>query len=412
MANTTFGTNDPLTHKIWSKGTMAFALQNMALLPLMGTTPESIVHTKKDLTVIPGDTITFSADENDTNDPGQGDNGTTEGNEVALRRRNMKVEVHERAQGTRPDGKMTMQRTDIYKTAGFRAFAKRKLGIWAQEAWEKDLVNCAAGLYNENSSGAAIETINESYPTAQRIRYGGQNIGATPALGTTYSTDAALTAGTQANNLFGTLVINAVRAKALSCSPRFRLGKFYQTPRSADGSLDQRNRMAQKLIAQMYTVLAHPYQINSMRSEVGNIGWNQMTAACAARGDKHPVFAAGAVLWNGCVVMEYDRVPMRTGAGGVTLAEGFLLNAGRTETSDACANTRSVCRALFLGAQAISFAWAQMLQWHEDWYDGRIPRVIVDMMYGLKRTIFNAHGTSTPGQDEAIYCIDTEVIPT
>lgn len=411
MGNTVFASNDPLTHKLWSKATIMFALQNMVLLPLMGNTPSSIVWVKKELTKEPGDTITFSGDVA-LDEAGVGDDGNTETNEEALKKRNFKVEVHERAHAARPAGKMSMQRTDVYKAAGFRAYAKDRLGVWSKEAWEKDLVSSAAGLYNENSSGSAIETINESYPTAGRIRYGGQNIGATPALGTTYSTDAALTAGTQANNLFGTLVVNAVRAKALSCAPRFRCGKFYHQPRDPAGASDQRNQAAQRLIGELYALLAHPYQVNSMRSEIGNIGWSQMVAACAARSDSHPVFRPGAVLWNGVIIQEYDRTPMRTGAGGSTLAEGFLLDAGRTTTTDPCASTRSVCRALFMGAQAVCMAWAQMLQWHEDWVDGRIPRVIIDMIYGVKRTLMNAHGTTTPGEDEAIYCIDTEVIPT
>jgi len=408
---TTFASNDPLTQKKWAGGTMLYGLQNMALTPLMGNTPESIVYVKKDLTKPAGDTLIFNADEDDTDEAGQGDDGSTLGNEGAMRRRNLSVMIHERSHAQKPAGKMTMQRTDVFRAEGFRGFAKRKLGIWFKVALEKDLVNTGAGLYNENSSGAAIETINESYPTANRIYYGGQSIGATPALGATYATDALLTAGTKTDNLFGTLVINKIRANALAAQPRFRCGAFYQTPRTPDGSIDPRNRLAQKLVAEMLAVLAHPFQINSMRSEVGTIGWNQMVAACAARGDKHPIFRAGAVTWNGCVVQEYDRVPFRTGAGGTTLAEGFLLNANRDATTDACANTRSVCRAMLLGAQAICLGWGQMLQWYEEWYDARIPRVVIDMIYGLKRTIFNAHGTTTPGEDEAIYCIDTEVIP-
>ena len=408
---TTFGTNDPLTQKKWARETMLYALPNSCMTPLMGATPESIIYVRKDLMKPAGDHLLFPADEDDTEEAGQGDDGTTVGNEGELRRRNMSLMIHERSHAQKPAGKMTMQRTDIFRTEGFRAFARRKLGIWFKVALEKDLVNAAAGLYNENSSGAAIETINESYPTANRIRYGGQSITSDPALGTTYATDALLTGGTKLSNLFGTLVINAVRAKALSATPRFRLGNFYQSARTPDGSIDQRNRLAQKLVAEMYAILAHPYQINSMRSEVGNIGWNQMVAAAAARSDKHPIFRAGAVTWNGCIVQEYDRVPMRTGAGGSTLAEGFLLDANRENTTDPCVSTRSVCRALFLGAQAMCVGWGQMLQWYEEWYDARIPRVVIDMIYGVKRTLFNAHGTTTPGEDEAIYSIDTEVIP-
>jgi len=58
----------------------------------------------------------------------------------------------------------------------------------------------------------------------------------------------------------------------------------------------------------------------------------------------------------------------------------------------------------------LAFGWAQFPGWYEDYYDVNKPIVKTDMLYGVERCIFNAHGTSTPGQDEAIYCFDTEVV--
>jgi len=412
MASTTFGTNDPNTQKIWQSQTIKYALRNMALLPLMGTTPESIIFQQKDLTRKPGDTIVIPGDQ-PMSGAGQGDDGNNEGLEVALGRRNMSITLHERSIAVRAAGQMSLQRTDIFRADKFRSFARDRMSIWWQEAQEDDLVNTLAGLYNENSSGAAIEVINDAamYPTTNRIYYGGQSIGATPALGTAYTTDALLTAGTQANNLFGTLVIGKIRARILSAQPRFRAGTFYQQRNDAAGFSDQRNQMAMPKIGDFYTLLTHPYQIQSMRSEIGSVGFNQLVALCAQRAGDHPIFKPGSVNWYGVIVSEYDRIPMRTGAGGTTLAEGFLLNANRDATTDACASGRSVCRALFLGAQAACCAWSKMLGWYEGWIDERIPRVVCDYIVGYKRTKLNAHGGTTPGEDEAIYCIDTEVIP-
>ena len=110
------------------------------------------------------------------------------------------------------------------------------------------------------------------------------------------------------------------------------------------------------------------------------------------------------------LVFEYDRIPTRTGAGGTTLAEGFLLNAGRTATTDPAASGRTVARALFLGAQAMAFGWAMKPSWSEDVVDNDRPKIKVNMLYGTKGSIFNAHGTETPGSDESRFVLDTEVI--
>ena len=63
-----------------------------------------------------------------------------------------------------------------------------------------------------------------------------------------------------------------------------------------------------------------------------------------------------------------------------------------------------------MGAQAMGFGWAQKPAWSEDYIDNNKPKVKVDMLYGVKRTLFNAHGGAVAGQDEAIFCLDTTVV--
>ncbi len=409
MAGTSFAFTDPRAQTVWAPDLFLYALQNMRMSPLMGKTPDSIIHVNTDLTVKPGGTVIFEL-KDPLSSGGQGDDGDTTGNEEAMTIGNMSLTAHERMHAVKSAGMMSEQLTSVRRTDGFRRDAKYRLGIWIKDILENDLVTCAAGLYNENSGGSAIETINESYPGAARIWYGGQSVGATPALGNSgadYGTDALLTAGTRTDNLFGTLVINKVRSLALEATPRFTPGVFRQP--SARQEKDVRFDTTKPPIGNFFVILVHPGQIETMRAEVGTAGWANMTALCKAQSDRHPIFTGGNVLWNSCIVVEYDRTPKRTGAGGTTLAEGFALNAGRTATTDACATGRSVCRALLLGAQGLCFGWAMYPGWFEDYVDCNKLKVKTDMIYGVKKTQFNAHGGEVAGNEHAVYAIDTEV---
>lgn len=407
--NTSFASGDPRTETTWSKDTFVYAMKNMALTPLMGKSNNDLIHVNQKLTEIPGDTVIFKS-KFPLSGAGQGDGGTVTGNEGQLKRRNMSITVHERAHGVVSDGPISEQRTNT----NIRPEAKEDLGDWYTEAFENDLITSMAGLYNENSSGAAIETINESYPTSDRIHYGGQTAAGVLAtgpsgVGSSFLTDALLTADTTISNLMGTQLLSTIRRKALASVPRFRPVNIRDL--SKINPDDIRKGVQGPLVGKYFLVLLHPYQIKAVKAETGATGWAQMTAAAQVRGNLNPVFSGASFIWDGMIVWEYDRIPIRTGASGTTLAEGFLLNAGRTATTDACANGRTVARALLLGAQAQCFGWAMRLKWHEDKVDARKAQVIIDCLYGVKRTRFNAHGTSTPGSDESIYCMDTEVLP-
>ena len=401
---TSFATGDPRTEKTWSRKTFEYALQNICLTPLMGKDANSLIHVNQKLTEIPGDTIIFKP-KFPLSGGGQGDGGTVTGNEGQLKRRNMSLTVHERAHGVVSDGPISEQRTDTQ----IRPEARDDLGDWYSEQLENDLITAAAGLYNENAGGANIQTINEAYPSSSRIYYGGQTAaGALGNSGVSYGTDALLTAGTQASNLCGTLLLSAIKRRALAATPRFRPVTIRDVSKLNPD--DVRKGVKGTMVGKFLLVLLDPLQIKAIKAETGATGWAQMTAAAQIRGNLNPIFSGASFIWDSMVVWEYDRIPKRTGAGSDTLAEGFLLNAGRTATTDACATGRTVARGLLMGAQALCFGWAKRLAWHEDKVDARKAQVIVDCIYGVKRTAFNAHGTETVGQDEAIYCIDTEVI--
>ena len=400
---TSYAFADPRAQTVWTKKLFDYAMPNVLLGALMGKNANAFIHMSKELVKKVGATIVFKARQR-LDGAGVGDDGSTIGNEGQIRRRNMTLIVHERAFATVSAGRMSEKLTDSV----FREDAKTELGDWVSECIEDDTATAIFGLYNENSSSSSIETVNENYPSSSRIYYGGQNADGTLAnSGASFTTDALLTADTAANNLMGTHLLSAIRRRAVAATPRFKGGKI--TDLSKQTSEDVRKGVSGPLVGNFFIVLLHPYQIKAIRDETSTVGWAAMVAAAQNRGNMNPIFSGAAFLWDGMVCWEYDRVPTRTGAGGTSLAEGFLLNSTRLATTDACASGRTVARAALLGTQACCFGWGMLPEWGEQMVDVNKGKVKVDMIYGVERTGFNAHGTSTRGQDEAIYCIDTEV---
>lgn len=404
FVDTSFAFADPRAQTVWSQAVFVYGLQNMFFTGMMGKDKNSLVHVNTDLTSRKGGTIIFES-RNPLDGAGVGNDGNTTGSEQQLRRRNQSLIIGERATAVVSAGKVSEQLT----STDIREDAKGDLGEWLSEALEDDIVTAASGLYNENSSSSAITTINESYPTSDRIFYGGQNAaGALSNSGASFGTDALLTADTTANNLMGTVLLEAIKRRAIAATPKFR-PVIVRNLNGANPDDLRSGKFLGPVLAKIAIVLISPLQNKAIKAETGNNGYRAMVSAAQVRGNLNPIFAGAAFYWDGMLVFEYDRIASRTGAGGTTLAEGFLLNAGRTATTDACASGRTVHRALFMGAQALVFGWAQKPEWSEDFVDNNKPKVKVDMLYGVGPTIFNAHGGSTPGSTEAIYAIDTEV---
>lgn len=407
FVDTSYEFGDPRAQTIWSDAVYEYGLENMFFTPFLGSKKDknALIVMESELLTKKGGTIIFEA-RNILEGGGQGDDGNTTGNEQQITRRNMSMTIHQRSTSTVSAGALSEQLTK----SEFREDSRVELGTWVGEIMENDLVTTMAGLYNENSGGAQIQTINESYPTSDRIYYGGQQAGGTLGNGgVSYADDAALTAGTQADNLMGTNLMEAIKRRMIASIPRMRPVALHDLSKANPDDVRSGKNLGPKL-ADVFVVLMHPLQIKAIRAETGATGWKTMQQNAQLRGNLNPIFSGASFYHDGMLVFEYDRIPIRTGAGGTTLAEGFLLNAGRTATDDACANGRSVARALFLGAQAGAFGWAMKPRWSEDVVDNDIPKIKVNMLYGTKPSIFNAHGTETPGSTESIFAVDTEVI--
>lgn len=406
FVDTSFAFADPRAQTIWSQAVFVYGLQNMFFTGLMGKDRNSLIHVNTDLQTKKGGTIVFQS-RDPMSGAGVGDDGNTTGNEEKLKRRNMSLVIHERAHSYVSAGKLSEQLT----STNIREDGKEDLGEWVSEALENDIATAAAGLYNENSSSGAIQTINESYPTSDRIYYGGQSAAGTIGnSGVSLLTDALLTAEATSSDFYaGTVIMEAIKRRCIAASPKFR-PVIIRNLSGANPDDIRSGKFRGPVLAKIMVVLMDPLQIKAVKAETGNNGFRAMVSAAQVRGNLNPIFTGAAFYWDGMLVFEYDRTPKRTGVTAATgLANGFLLNAGRTATTDALANGKTVARALFMGANALSFGWAQKPGWSEDFIDNNKPKVKVDMLYGVKRTNFNAHGTETAGSDEAIFCLDTMV---
>lgn len=404
---TSYEFGDPRAQTEWSDAVYIFGLENMFFTPFLGAKNDrnALIVVDNAMQTRKGATIIFEAHQ-PISGGGQGDDGNTTGNEAQIKRRNMSMTIHQRSQSTVSAGALSEQLT----ASEFRQDSRNDLGEWLSEAMEDDINGGANGTYNENSGGANIQTINESYPTPDRIYYGGQNAAGTLGnSGVSYGTDALLTAGTQADNLMGTTLMEAIKRRMIAAVPRMRPVALHDLSKANPDDVRSGKNLG-PVLAKVFVVLLSPLHIKAIRAETGATSWKVMQQNAQVRGNLNPIFSGASFYHDGMLAFEYDRTAIRTGAGGTTLAEGFLLNAGRTATTDACASGRSVARTVFMGAQALAFGWAMKPRWSEDMIDNDVPKIKVNMLYGLKKSRFNAHGTETPGSDESIYTVDTEVI--
>lgn len=401
MAKIRFGTANPLTRQKWSDLLIAYAIGDLiwTKLGLVGVSGQaenpdgdlaadfkpqlSGINTpiivNKDLVKMVGDKVLFECVKA-LSGIGQGDDGDPEGNEEAMTVFNFRLPVHERSNAVRMKGKMSGKRTSF----NIRSQGKAALGTWLSQKLENDILAAGLGLYNEQG----ILTVNEAAPSSTRIWYGGQTTAGTIE---TVANDAALDSTT--DNLFGTAVISLMKRKARMATPKIR-------PIRINGK-------------NYYVMFVHPLQIKAMRSDTN---WLAAVRQAQKAGNDNALFSGAAGIWDGVVLIDYDRIPTRTGANGTAPAEGFLLNEAKTETSDPAPDGITITRGMLVGAQAIALGWGQLPTWNEKKFSyGRIPGVATDMIYGAGKVRFSEYDedaeTNTAQADHGVYVFDTVVVP-
>lgn len=340
MTDTTPATG--LVVQQWESKFFQEYLHDGGFKPLMGTSENSVIQVKEDLTKKAGDSITIALVNRLTNAAVTG-TSTLEGNEEDMASRSMRIYVDKRRNAVRI-AEMSEQKSAI----SLRNAARATLLDWAMED-TRELVIDALGSINGVHFTDSTEAQRDAWlvDNADRVVFGAAAAGLTDA-----SADFALL-DTSAD-LFNATALDAMVLKAKTCDPKIR-------PMRDPGNGKR-----------YYVAFAHPYAFKNLRDSLDT----EVLAQTVVQMQASKLFEGGDIMWNGVIVKEVDNMPVYT-------------NLGASATTE-------VTPVYLCGAQALAIAYAK--RWrtiteefdYEDKYG-----VAIDGIYGVRKIIFGSGSSDT-----------------
>lgn len=346
MATTSYGVNNALAVKLWSKKLAVEALKECYVGKFIGTGSNSLIQVKTETSKGPGDKVTFGLRMQLTGAGIQGDN-TLEGSEEALATYSDAVVIDQLRNAVRSGGRMSDQRVPF----SVREEAYAGLKDWWMDRYDTWFFNQAggrSGITDTRLTGnqAAVA------PTATtgQIWCSGD-----------HTTDETLD---NAGDEFSLVHLDKAVVIAKTNSPMIR-------PIRTNGG-------------EYYVCFIHPGQTLQLRTTLTTGYWQDIQKAALMGGNQkdNPLFTGALGVYNGVILHESSRVPK--GQNSTTLAE--------------VANTR---RAILCGAQAVTMAFGQggsesKFTWEEELFDyGNQLGVAAGSISGLKKTVFNSKDFGT-----------------
>jgi N4-gp56 family major capsid protein len=352
MATTSYGVNDALAVKLFSKELAVEALKATEVAPLFGKSANSIIQIKTDTQKGKGDKITFGLRMQLSGD-GFTEGETAEGNGESLTTYSDSILINELGHvvGVKSDNTIDAQRVHH----NLRDEAKDGLVDW----WAKRI---AVSTFNQLCGNTA--TSGTGFPSSSK--YTGLNTVTAPSSGRILragglATDALV--GADSTAIFDITLID----KCVEIAKTGGSGDLMAIrPAKVDGD-------------EYYVMYLHPSQVTSMRTNTSTGQWQdiQKAAMAGSAASKNPIFTGALGVYHNVVLRESQNLPLAVNAS----------------TSAAIANTR---RAVFLGAQAgvAAFGMDKTLgryRWNEELYDHKRKLEVSGWtIWGMKKTIFNS----------------------
>ena len=383
-------TNAGLIPTKWQGELLKRTYEANPLKDYMGTGPDSIIQIENDLKTQKGDTIRSWINVLPTGN-GQGNDGTYLTNEEDLSLKAFQYRIGERGHGFNGPNGLT---SDQLAAMDLKAYATGNIKDWIAMIQTADIISALSGFKNMSVAGqvtgglavdasaAQITTVNQVAPTrsATAIRYfcGGQT-----------------TAGV-VNRVANVASISTTTGYIAGCKVAEYLKMMAEANIKSDGTLLTKIRPIMIGGKPHYLWLVDQYMAKAIRNDSE---WLANYRYSAPRSEESPVFTDAIGMIGNVIVKESHLLHRRTGANGITAPEYF------DATTEAVVNTISVCRSLFLGAQAVKLGWA-MLPTYKDGYKD-MPAATkwacyTQMLYGVKKTCLAS--TAEPPVDTA----DTE----
>lgn len=350
MAITNFGVNDALAVKIWSKTLDAEALKFTDIGPLIGDSPNAIIHRKAETSKGPGDQVTYGI-RLQLQGAGFTENQLAEGNGEALSIYSDSILINELGHvvSVKNGNTIDVQRVPF----DLREEARDGLADWYAGRFSIAFFNQVCG-----------------YTPQTDVRFTGLNatIAATRIIRQSSRTDDA---SLISSDTFTVNLIDKAKEAAITATPKIRPVKI--------GGQDVKGRRDYNAtLTDKYVMYLHPYQITDLRISTSTGQWLDITKAALTGGQ-----ITGNGLYTGAIG-EYNSVILRT---------SYNITNGVANTGAAVANTY---RAVLLGGQACMMAFGQKdapgkYRWNEELFDHkRRLEVSAWTIHGLKKTKYNS----------------------
>lgn len=319
MANTT--SNSALRAQLWDKTLFQDMLRELYFSGkgLIGTSSESVIQVKDDLTKAKGDRITFGIGYKLTGDGVTGDN-ELEGNEEAKNTYSDVVLIDQIRNAERLQGELDTQKA-AYDT---REEALSDGKMWIAEFIEKQIFMKLGGVSTLTlqdvggsvySGRAAWANTSDAVPAAHEAAGTGARY---------LCSDASGLDSLQSTDIFTTNLITRARVKAeTSVVGRPRVKKV-----RVNGEL-------------FYVMFIHPWQAADLKTASGS-AWTNAQLYAQKRGDENPIFNGAIGVWDNVIVHVSDFVPV--------CQSGAAFGVGGTAAG------AQAFRALLCGSQAALMA--------------------------------------------------------
>jgi N4-gp56 family major capsid protein len=349
MATTTYGVNDAMAVKLWSKTLYSEALKATSIAPLIGKGSDAVIQLKSELDKGAGDKVTFGLRAQLTGD-GVTEGQTLEGNEEALSTYSDSLFINELLHAVRSknDGKSIDAKRVPFN---LRSEAKDGLRDWWAKRMSVSFFNQACG-----------------YTAESRTIYTGMQATTAPSSTRRLACNATTTTADA----------------SLGSSDKMMLKYLDYAREIARTGGNSGTGMPIRPIMiggeEKYVVYLHPYQVVDLRVDASTAGnWFDIQKA-ALQGGKvsgNPIYTGALGEYNGMVLRESFDV-----TNGVNAGTGVAIT--------------TVKRAVLLGAQAAVAGFAgetdsTSFSWVEELFDyERELGVSAQGIWGLKKTRFNS----------------------
>ena len=296
MANTTVATG--LTVQQWDDKFFSEYFQENRFKDEMGTSENSIIQVKEDLTKKKGDSITFAL-VNRLTGAGVTGSSTLEGNEEALDTRSFKLEVTKRRNAVR-----VADLDEQFSAISLREAGKVSLQDWAQEN-TRDRIITALGSINGVAYGSASEAQKDAYlvDNSDRVLFG-----AAKSNNSSNDFSASLANIDNTADKLTTGAASLMKRMALTASPRIR------PVRSTSSG---RRYYVCYVPSLVFRDLKTDTTITQAQREVG------------LRMQNEKLFEGGDIEWDGIIFKEVDDIAVLSGVGasGIDVAPVYLCGA-------------------------------------------------------------------------------------